>query len=124
MKLQEIIESLDYETRPYSGRAMYGKQCLGVRLDNDDKLLELGAAIAETVMQQAYDIAIEDSFEKEEIIHLENFQPRIDPEILKQIKNAKLDNLGKGYILYFPNVEYKDDEEYPDDLEDLDEDIE
>lgn len=34
MTLQEFLEDADYETRPYSGRGMYGKKCLAVTADD------------------------------------------------------------------------------------------
>lgn len=44
MNTEDLIEALDnagYDHRAYSGRAMYGKQCVGVNLENDIDLWRL-----------------------------------------------------------------------------------
>lgn len=46
--LVDLLEAAGYEAASYSGRAMYGRQCVGVTVDRD-QLLGLGAALAQTV---------------------------------------------------------------------------
>jgi hypothetical protein len=43
--LQEAIEQSGYKTRPYSGRGMYGKECLGVQVASIGDLYILGTKI-------------------------------------------------------------------------------
>ena len=44
-ELYDALETLDYEPRSYSGRSMYGKQCLGVMLESDQELWSLAQAL-------------------------------------------------------------------------------
>jgi hypothetical protein len=47
--LEELAQEVSGDVRTdYSGRGMYGKTCVGIVVDDVD-LLELGAAIAETI---------------------------------------------------------------------------
>lgn len=46
-ELIDILEGAGYEWREYSGRAMYGKQCVGVDLDGVGDLWELAQACPE-----------------------------------------------------------------------------
>lgn len=81
MTLQELIEDLGYETRSYSGRGMYGRECLGVTVEDPISFtLELGYAIGQ-----------------EETSEL----PR----------RTSWDSMGLDYIVYFPNVPYDGEDE-------------
>ena len=40
-EIADEIEKAGYEPRAYSGRGMYGKQCLGVGLESDSDLWDL-----------------------------------------------------------------------------------
>jgi hypothetical protein len=97
MNLQQVFEELGYETRSYSGRGMFGKSCLGVEISNDDNLFSLGIEVGEFLTEDNVGV---------------NLIPR-----------ACTDSLGRGTILYFPDVEYKEsekenEEEYEDELDD------
>ena len=88
MTLQELIEDLGYETRSYSGRGMYGRECLGVTVDNPIFFaLELGQEIG----------ANEDCG---------NWG--------KNLPRISWDSMGLDYIVYFPNVPYDEENEYED----------
>lgn len=39
--LTDIAESMDFKVRPYSGRNMYGKYCMGIGVDNESEYVEL-----------------------------------------------------------------------------------
>lgn len=50
MTAQELIDALEehgYQWREYSGRSMYGKQCVGVDLSSDADLWNLARALAD-----------------------------------------------------------------------------
>lgn len=76
----ELITIAGYDVTSYSGRGMYGNSCVGVRVANDSEMLAMAA-----------NIAIEcDDAQREEL-----------PDI---VGNAKTDNMGRGLIVYFPNM--------------------
>lgn len=102
MNLQQLIEEAGYETRSYSGRGMYGKECLGVCTENVN------------VIAFIYDI-METSFD----------QDRADlEEDIMQIREAKTDSMGKGMIVYFPNVPYNKDEDEDEEEDEEEESVE
>jgi hypothetical protein len=81
--LRDAINEAGYEFRSYSGRGMYGAQFLGVDCDNPIK-----AAV--------------------EIILNLDIDPlgRLYEDCLGAIKRGLTDSMGRGSILYFPNVPY------------------
>ncbi len=83
-KLQQILEDAGFETRSYSGRAMYGKSCLGVEVARGQSLGELFATIIENVEE-------DDRY-----------------EVAQQVRRLCTDSMGLGTIVYFPNVEFDD----------------
>jgi hypothetical protein len=78
-----VLEDLAFEVegtaRTYSGRGMYGSQCAGITLDSESDLLQLGAAIAQTI-------------EDEELQRL-------------LISQASFDSMGLGIIVYWRSIE-------------------
>lgn len=93
--LQKMLVELDYSVRSYSGRAMYGRSCLGVVLDSENDVSKLMSKLILNV-------------EEEE-----------RSEVAKAVRGFKTDSMGMGIVLYFPEVEYEDDDddedEYPHD---------
>ena len=78
MTLQELIEDLGYETRSYSGRGMYGRECLGVTVDDPVFFaLEIGQEMGSN---EEYN----------------NFG--------RNLPCVSWDSMGRDYIVYFPNV--------------------
>jgi hypothetical protein len=85
----------DYHCQSYSGRGMYGKHCLGVRLDGEN----LGNLFA-TIIETSRDL------------------PRNEVEdICEEVSEFHTDQLGKGTIIYFPQALFVSD-----DSEDAEED--
>jgi hypothetical protein len=82
--LQEALENCDYECRSYSGRAMYGQRCLAVEVDEVGIIAKLGFDVSEYLNGQS-----EDSYQTG-----------------CQLGKAKWDNMGRGYVIYFPSVDY------------------
>ena len=76
-----MLENAGIETRSYSGRGMYGKECLGVSIDRGG----LGNFIADV---------------------LENLDTDRVEEIAEAFRHLSTDSLGLGMIAYFPGVPY------------------
>lgn len=93
--LQELIEGIGFETRSYSGRGMYGKQCLGVEISRDQSIGDLFAMILEEVDGQDDLREIADGFH-----------------------GMCWDSMGLDMIYYFPNVPYFNEEDHEDEEED------
>lgn len=85
--LQAAIENAGYETRSYSGRGMYGKQCLGVVSENT----------IETIVDILRWAFSEGTTENDDLYYA----------LSKAMQSAKTDSMGQGYIIYFPDHEYK-----------------
>lgn len=85
--LQNLIELASYEARSYSGRAMYGKECIAVDLEGTSPF-EFFADLLR--------YAEEDS----------------DRECLEEaLRSAKTDSMGRGQVVYFPDTEYFDEDQ-------------
>lgn len=75
-EVQEILESNGYNVRPYSGRAMYGKSCIGVIVSELTEMIRIGCLLGE-------------SFSEAE---------------------ARCDNMGLDYIIYWPYIKFVGEE--------------
>jgi hypothetical protein len=96
-KLIEAIELTDWRhgdlrPRSYSGRAMFGKECVGVVVGGDVSSFQLGAAIAAAFVDLDEDEA------------LDNIADLAGLRVCE-------DNMGRDTIVYFPQVEWPADEE-------------
>ena len=89
--LRNIIEGAGYEARSYSGRGMYGKECLGFTTD-DSFMVTMGNILEE--------LAYVHGHETEEKL----------TAFAKVLKNAATDSMGLGTIIYFPRIERKEEE--------------
>jgi hypothetical protein len=87
--LKEMIEAAGYDTREYSGRAMFGDSCLAFTLaQGTTELYAFGDILNET----AADLGL--------------------CELLtKAMHNARVDSMGLGLVVYFPAFEYAEDDE-------------
>ena len=73
--IQSLVSDIDgAELRSYSGRNMYGKECLGIDMES---------------MTDAFRFAL--SVE--------------DSDLIYKLSQPVFDNMGRGIIVYFPNVE-------------------
>lgn len=82
-----LVEDAGYEPRGYSGRFMFGLECLGVSLERDTTpmaffadLLEQVAAVGELEDQLA--------------------------ELSFMMRETRTDQLGLGTIVYWPEIEF------------------
>lgn len=86
--IKEFCEESDYELyENYSGRFMYGRQCIGIVTDAGPLglMYDLTAYIFENLD--------EDDFEM------------YNQDIREFIGNASMDHMGLSMIVYFPNIE-------------------
>ena len=86
--VQEFFEDAGIECRSYSGRAMYGRQCLGVEVDS---LGELFVSV------------------------LEGVEGEDDTQDLQRaFRDMRTDSMGLGVVVYFPSVPFVGDDEEED----------
>ncbi len=84
--LQEMLEEFGIETRSYSGRGMYGKECLGVDIGRGG----LGEFISNVIEATQSQVGAEN----------------ID-DISEAFRGMSTDSMGLGMIVYFPSVPYE-----------------
>ena len=101
-QLVEVIEEAGFEARSYSGRAMYGRDCVGVELDRGDSGFSLAAKLC---------AAAPDCLSEEDALDFVDGLSRLD---------VREDSMGLGGIVYFPRVDWPEDLS-PDGEEDEDE---
>lgn len=82
--IEQLLENAGFEPRSYSGRGMYGKQCLAVEAGSPFDIL---SAVLEVVSWSD--------------------TPKEDADTLaKAFKCVRTDSLGLGVVVYFPNIPY------------------
>lgn len=92
-ELEEIIENAGYETRRYSGRFMYGKECVAFEVPQEEEF----GAIAEIIY----------SYVDANFADTDKFWEGLQ-SLNRIIESMKLDEMGRdNYILYFPQVKYE-----------------
>jgi hypothetical protein len=89
-----INESGDFAARSYSGRAMYGRRCVGVTCTNQFKAL---ASITEGVVWDD--------------------EPETMREWIETMDETRIDSMGIDVIIYWPRIEWPADVEENDDEE-------
>jgi len=94
--LQQLFDEADIETRSYSGRSMYGKECLAVDLDKGlgDFIAKILYAMQSQLGGEAHD------------------------EIAEAFRGMTTDQMGRGVIVYFPGVPFEVDGEADEEDED------
>ena len=100
--LQVILERTDHadRVRSYSGRGMFGKECLGVTTHSQSELVaDVMSAIIDHVMD-------------------EPDGDRDAGDAAEAFRNMRTDSMGRDTIVYFPNVCHVKDEEVDDSEED------
>ena len=86
-RLTELFEECGHEVRRYSGRFMYGDLCPGVAFDS---IGEAFAAVADIAIFAAANVGEDEA-----------------DDVRNAMLPAKTDDLGRGMILYFPNLVYE-----------------
>ena len=82
--LYDFLSECGYDPRSYSGRGMYGKECIAI--STDDSPAMVGFMLGNQFAQQQ---------------HAESDDVRLDA-----IQDTHSDSLGKGVILYWPSFEW------------------
>ena len=85
MDIREFFEGCDLKPQSYSGRGMYGKSCLGVRVSN------LGQFMSQVLTGQV-DLEID----------VADIQ-----DLAEAFEGMKTDSLGLDMICYFPEIPWK-----------------
>lgn len=83
--LIKTITRADFTVRSYSGRGMYGTQCLGFEVDEYVSLLQVAADLIDSVS--------EDNMEA----------------LAQVLRESRTDSMGRGQIVYFPHVEWQEE---------------
>jgi len=82
MTFQEFVEDLGYETRSYSGRGMYGKECFAITVDSPYRAIQ----------EIAYELGLNNGGD--------------DDEAIPAPRNVAVDNMGTQYVVYWPGVSF------------------
>jgi len=93
--LQDLAEAAELHVRSYSGRFMFGKDCLGIE----------GSSITEiygALFQAAADVSCDMQ------------------TIAEELQGAHSDSMGRDVIVYFPQVAYESDEDEEDEEDEED----
>lgn len=97
-ELVKIIADAGYTARSYSGRGMYGNECLGVSCDSPEE----------------FRMDVLDSVEGTDDY----------AEVSRVMRGMRTDSLGRRYIAYFPGVEWEEDRGDDGDFDDMIDEIE
>lgn len=116
-KILDAVENSGYDVqfRNYSGRAMYGKQCVGIVGEMKVLLRVIKDVITEDsieVFQEAVHAEGDEEFAAADKHHDEHLN------LIRAILNFQTDSMGLDMILYWPNIPY---ENLEDDVEEDDE---
>ena len=98
MNAKEVIEMAGYKTQSYSGRGMYGKQCLGVQVD--DSVFQFYANVIE---QAADEIVSRLDDEHDDAVY------DVLEEVGKMLRRTRSDSLGLSTIIYWPSIPWEED---------------
>jgi hypothetical protein len=100
--IREACDRLDVEVRSYSGRGMYGKECIGF-------VVARGTAAAQFAFNLAIELATDD---------------KCGPEAIEEFhgKSWCQDSLGMDTIVYVPSVAWDESEDGDDEEEEDDSD--
>jgi hypothetical protein len=91
-KILQAFEDCGLDPRPYSGRGMYGKECLGIVTDENPLEIAL-MLVSELATAGDYDTP----------------QETLDAllELLEELRRPLSDNLGRGTIVYWPRIKWE-----------------
>jgi hypothetical protein len=87
MDFQKLLEDAGLTPRSYSGRGMYGKECLGV--DTDRSEMRVAAELIRAVIETK-----------------EEFDDSLY-ELAGILEDTQTDSMGMGIIMYWPNIPFE-----------------
>ena len=108
--LVERFRDQGLEPRSYSGRAMYGKQCVGVSGDRSEMNSAIEGIIGDC-LQEAYDRGIEEQENENDSDVYENASLDELKEFTSDLLCYREDQLGLGVVYYWPRIEWEDEDE-------------
>ena len=89
-ELQELLKNVNYNPQSYSGRGMYGKECLAIVTNDKEK----------EVLSEIFIYLVRNNYDSTEIVSLVN-----------ALKEYKSDSMGKKYVYYWPYEKFEDEGE-------------
>lgn len=112
--IRAAANDTDIEVRSYSGRAMYGKQCIAI-VGEMSQMLCLIASVIQNAHTEAFEAALhaDSEDEKDEACELTGNVT----DIIDSILEYRTDSMGLSTVLYWPHIEWVDDEEIEEDQE-------
>jgi hypothetical protein len=100
MTFLEFLRAESFAIRSYSGRAMFGKNCVGLVVGPDRNITSESDFFA-TILEQLNS----GTYSEDEIYDM-------TPEIARAIRGMRTDGMGRDdIILYFPRIEWDGGEE-------------
>ena len=98
--LKALIEAAGYEAYSYSGRGMYGRQCVGLTCP------DVNTAIADMVENLVTTDDVRDVRESDlvDITLLDKVQ-----DFCEALRSSAQDSMGMDKVLYFKSVEWQDE---------------
>jgi hypothetical protein len=87
-KFIDLCNAAELNYRPYSGRGMYGKQCLGITHNQPER-----------VICTLFSVALEMDWEREDL-----------QTLAEALQESRTDSMGRSAIVYFPDIELTEDE--------------
>lgn len=93
LELQTILADCGYEPFSYSGRGMFGKSCLAIKIESLHNLTVLGFDVAASLYEKYIDNQDIDVFQESK-------------HLFKKLKASAYDAMGTGYVLYFPGISF------------------
>jgi hypothetical protein len=86
ISLQDLLMDANLEYRPYSGRGMYGEECLAVTLEHGETAESLWADVLECILENWNG---EDAIKRVAVM-------------TAAMRNTRSDSMGMGSIIYWP----------------------
>jgi hypothetical protein len=87
-RVRELFDDAQYDVRSYSGRSMYGEHCLAVTTDSAS---EAATVILDVVQACAENGTAEDVL-----------------ELVAMLRGSRTDSMGRGCVVYWPDIKMAD----------------
>lgn len=113
---QEYLEDAGGEPRTYSGRGMYGKQCLSVVM-SQSSFLELQKNIIGEIIDE-----IENYYDGDD--EYGEFDSDKLREYINTLLSYSMDNLGLEFVFYWPAEEYVEANPTDEEITEIEEELE
>lgn len=98
-QLRKLLENTELYIRSYSGRFMYGKNCVGITTDNPvDCVLDIVSEY----------IALSDDDRQ---VYLDGDTSFSLGDLIDALKDNRQDSMGRSQIIYWPNIDWEAESE-------------